>query len=109
MCFVPSHSNGHQALLHCTVATAAQQKQEHWHLSGIRVGVSDIYPLFTLFVKWRLIIIWEGRLVKGICGFWNNQQIPTQNMLDWGLLKLMPYTNTKIISDLQSFKKKSLF
>lgn len=48
-------------------------------------------------------------MVKGICGFWNNQQIPTQNMLGWGLLNLMPFTNSKIISDLQGFKKKSLF
>lgn len=70
MCFVPSHSNGHQALLHCTVATAAQQKQEHWHLSGIRVGVGEIYPLFTLFVKWRLIILWEGKERNGERNLW---------------------------------------
>lgn len=57
MCSVLSHSNGHQALPHYTVAIAAQQKQEHWHLTGIRMGVGDVYPLFMLFAKWRLIIL----------------------------------------------------
>lgn len=84
--------------------TALQQQ----HLSGIKMG--DLYRLFMLFAKWRLIILWEGRLVKGFCGFWNNQQIPTEKKIfDWGLLKLMPRLNTEIISDGQCFQRDHCF
>lgn len=58
MCFVLSHSNGHQALPHCIVAIAARQKQEHWHPRGIINAVYKMEVNYSLGGEASERILW---------------------------------------------------